>query len=114
MPLVGEWADRKYAYAGGSWHSESWDLDFGPSAAFMKVFLGEWVAQGHSYAGALTGILNIRRLKPEGGEETIAFPSLTSYDSVATWFDPAMTHVTFGIRVTGGRGKVTWTLGFWE
>jgi hypothetical protein len=113
MPLIGEKAGRGWAYNTGSdLHTASWDLDFAPAAAFIKVFLGHYYEFGDKSAVDV-GIMSIRWRDSAGVDQTITFPDIDSFDHVATRFNENMTHVTFGIKVRAASGSVVWTLGFW-
>ena len=113
MPLIGESAGTKWAVGYEDLHSASWDLDFPPMAAFIKVFLGMYHEFRDDKGAFDAGLINIRRRLPNGADETITFPYLGSFDSESVWFDAAMTHVTYGRRVRNCQVKLLWTLGRW-
>jgi hypothetical protein len=113
MPLVGEWANSGWAYSSDSdFYTESWDIDIAPSAAFIKVFLGDYYEFGDKSA-AEVGLMNMRFRNQQGVDETVTFPSIDNFGHVFTQFHSKMTHVTFGTRVKNAADSVVWTLGFW-
>ena len=109
MPLVGEQAWSGWAYSVNGPFTLSWDLDFPPSAAFIKVFLA-----GAKGGSAEVGLINIRRRLPNNADQTINFPAVGEPNTVYVQFNQTMTHVTFGMRVRDGTGRLVWTLGFWN
>ena len=115
MQIVGELGDTMWAWQeGGSWQTGSWSLRMAPTAAAMKVSLAEWMAQGSTYAGVLTGITSFNhRPVPNGPDETIKLPSLEKFDAMNVIFVVNMTRVTYGMKVTQGRAKIVWSLQFW-
>jgi hypothetical protein len=113
MPLVGEQAWRGWAYnTGGDLYTASWDLDFAPSAAFIKVFLEHYFEFGDQSAVDV-GLMNIRFRDPNGVDQTITFPDIDAFDHVSAQFNATMTHATFGLKVMDASGALVWTLGFW-
>lgn len=113
MPLVGEQAWHAWAYTfDDNLYSASWDLDFPPQPAFIKVSLGSYFEFGGQSAVDV-GLINIRRRLPNGADETINFPDIDGFNPVMVQFNQTMTHVTFGIKVKSGYGLLVWTLGFW-
>jgi hypothetical protein len=113
MPLVGEQAWHAWAYnTGGDLYSASWDLDFPPSAAFIKVSLGRYF-EFDDESAVDVGLINMRHRLPNGVDETTNFPDIDSFDPVMVQFNQTMTHVTFGLKVKGASGLLVWTLGFW-
>jgi hypothetical protein len=113
MPLVGEKAWRGWASnTGGDFYALSWDLDFPPSAAFIKVFLEHYYEYGDQSAVDV-GLLDIRFRDQHGVDQTVTFPDIDNFDHVSAWFNPTMTHVTFGLKVKDASGALVWTLGFW-
>ena len=113
MPMVGESAWDAWAYnSNDDLYTATWDLDFPPSAAFIKVFQGDYF-EFDDKAAVDIGLLYIRRRKPDNSDETISFPDIDAFDRVYTQFDPAMTHVTFGIKVKNCSASLVWTLGYW-
>lgn len=114
MPLVAEQAWHGWAYTTGSeFHSASWDLDFPPKAAFIKVFLGSYFEFGDK-AAVDVGLINIRRRLSTGADQTITFPDIDSLDPVMVQFNATMTHVTFGMKVKNAYALLVWTLGTWS
>ena len=113
MPLVAE-----SAWHGWAWNpnddlfSATWDLDFPPTAAFIKVAQGHYFEWGGDSA-VDTGLINMRRRKPDGSDETVTFPDIGVFSPVYVQFDPAMTHVTFGIKVRNCSASLVWWLGTW-
>jgi hypothetical protein len=117
MPLVAESAWNATAWHGGDDQdfSMTFDLDFPPQAAFIKVMLGEyfqWI-DTRNFGAASIGLINMRRRKPDNSDETITFPNIGVFETVYCQFDPAMTHVTFGIVVRECSASLVWTLGIW-
>jgi len=113
MPLIAESAWHGWAYTfGDNLYSSSWDLDFPPKAAFIKVVLGSYY-EFDDESAVDVGLINIRRRKPNGADETISFPDIDSFDPVMVQYNATMTHVTFGIKVKSGYGLLVWTLGTW-
>jgi hypothetical protein len=55
----------------------------------------------------------MRRRKPDNSDETITFPNIDVGEVVYVQFEPAMTHVTFGIKVRDCLASLVWTLGTW-
>lgn len=114
MPLVGEQAGRRWAYNfGDDLYTASWDLDFPPSAAFIKVFLGHYF-EFDSDSAVDVGIINIRFRDPNGVDQTITFPDLDAFEHEAVQFNSTMTHVTFGMKVMAASASIVYTLGFWN
>jgi len=114
MPLAGEQAWHAWAYTfSDNYYSASWDLDFPPSAAFIKTFLGQYYEFSDKSAVS-AGLMNIRRRLPNNQDETITFPDLDALDPVMVQFNSTMTHVTLGMKVKAGYGLLVWTLGFWK
>ena len=113
MPLVAEMAGRGWAFnTGGDLFTASWDLDFAPSAAFIKVSLEHYFEFGGQSA-ADVGLMNIRFRDPNNIDETITFPDIDAFDHVSVQFNPTMTHVTFGMKVMDVSAALVFTLGFW-
>jgi hypothetical protein len=113
MPLIGEQAWRGWAYnTGDDLYTASWDLDFAPSAAFIKVFL-EHHYEFDDKSAVDVGLLNIRFRDQNGIDQTITFPDIDAFDHVSAQFNGTMTHVTFGLKVRGASSALVWTLGFW-
>jgi hypothetical protein len=113
MALIGERAGHRWAVSyGDEYVTASWDLDFPPSAAFIKIFQGG-TFEFEEQSAVDIAILNIRRRLPNGADETITFPSPTSISHVLVKFDAMMTHVTLGMTVRGAVGDLVYTLGFW-
>lgn len=113
MPLIGEQSWHGWAYnTGGDLYSASWDLDFAPSAAFIKVFLGHYY-EFDDQSAVDVGLLYIRFRDPQGVDQTITFPDIDAVP-VSTQFNATMTHVTFGMKVRAASATLVWTLGFWD
>jgi len=90
--------------------SMTFDLDFPPTAAFIKVVLGQYYEwEGGPATAVFPGLVNIRRRKPDNSDETITFPNIATQDAVYVLFDPHMTHVTFGISVRNCIASLIWT-----
>ena len=94
--------------------SMTFDLDFPPHAAFIKVALCQFFqwdlgAGGNNYGAVGTGLINMRRRKPDNSDETITFPNINTDETVYVQFDPTMTHVTFGISVSNCIASLVWT-----
>jgi hypothetical protein len=114
MPLVGESAWNIEAITWGADPlTMTFDLDFPPQAAFIKVALGEFAPYDRNPAAAFTGLVNMRRRKPDNSDETITFPNVGMFDVIYTQFNPTMTHVTVGIMVINCEASLVWTLGVW-
>ena len=117
MPLVGESAWNIEAITWGADPlTMTFDLDFPPQAAFIKVALGEFSSfdfNGGNPGLAKTGLVNMRRRKPDNSDETITFPNIGYFDAIYTQFNPTMTHVTVGIMVINCEASLVWTLGTW-
>lgn len=113
MPLVGEqsWSANLYN-TGDNLYTGSWDLDFPPSAAYVKVFLANYY-EFSDQAAADVGLMNIRFRNPNGIDETVTFPDLDNVSHVFADFRPTMTHVTYGMAVKGASAFLLWTLGYW-
>lgn len=47
-------------------------------------------------------------------DETINFPAVGEPNTVYVQYNPTMTHVTLGMRVREGTGRLVWTLGYWN
>jgi hypothetical protein len=111
--LIQEIAGSASAWHGGDDNvfSMTFDLDFPPHGAFIKVVLGQFYqwSDGRGYGAANIGLVNMRRRKPDNSDETITFPSIDTGDAVYVQFDPAMTHVTFGISVRHCIASLVWT-----
>jgi hypothetical protein len=116
MPLVAESSWTAQAWHGGpDALSMTFDLDFPPQAAFIKVMLGDfyqWI-DNHYFGAVNIGLINMRRRKPDNSDETITFPNLGVGETVYVMFDPNMTHVTFGMSVRDCAATLVWTLGIW-
>jgi hypothetical protein len=91
--------------------SMTFDLDFPPHGAFIKVALGQFFqwSDNTGYGAASVGLVNMRRRKPDNSDETITFPYVDNGDAVHVLFDPTMTHVTFGISVRNCIASLIWT-----
>src|SRR4051812_18901687 len=114
MPLVGEQAGRRWAYnSGDNLYTASWDIDFAPRAAFIKVFLGHYF-EFDSESAVDVGLINIRFRDANGVDQTIAFPDIDAFQHEAVQFNSTMTHVTFGMKVKAASASVVYTLGFWN
>ena len=113
MPLVGERSGNRWAFTtSDDLFTASWDLDFPPRAAFIKVFQGGYFEFDDQSAVDI-GLMDFRRL-PSGADETIVFPDIDAFQHRLIEFDGTMTHVTFGMSVRGGVGDLVYTLGFWN
>jgi hypothetical protein len=114
--LIQEIAGSASAWHGGDddTFSMTFDLDFPPHGAFIKVALSQFFqwsagAGATDYGAASTGLVNMRRRLPDNSDATITFPSIQTGDAVYVMYDPTMTHVTFGIAVQHCIATLVWT-----
>jgi hypothetical protein len=111
--LIQEIAGSTWAGHGGDDDSftMTFDLDFPPHGAFIKVALGQFFqwSDGTGYGAASIGLVNMRRRKPDNSDETITFGNISAAETVYVMFDPAMTHVTLGIMVQHCIASLVWT-----
>jgi hypothetical protein len=89
----------------------TFDLDFPPHGAFIKVVLGQFYQWSDvaGYGACAIGLVNMRRRKPDNSDETITFPNIDTGDAVYVMFDPTMTHVTFGMMARNCMASLLWT-----
>ena len=108
--LVQEIAGSANSWSGDEPFTMTFDLDFPPHGAFIKVVLGQFYqwSDNTGYGACAIGLVNMRRRKPDNSDETIIFPNIDTGDVVYVMFDPAMTHVTFGIMARNCIASLVW------
>jgi hypothetical protein len=108
--LIQEIAGSVLAWSGDDKFTMTFDLDFPPHGAFIKVVLGNFYQwPDYKYGSAEIGLINMRSRQPDNSDATITFPSIQTGDAVYVWYDPTMTHITFGIAVRNCSASLVWT-----
>ncbi len=95
-------------------YSATWSFDMPPTAVYAKVFPGQ-VGIGGDPASICVGLVNIRKRLPNNSDQEIDFPEIDSFTSAQmAFFDPRMTHVTFGAMLWNAATYVMFEMLYWE
>ncbi|HEY7108836.1 MAG TPA: hypothetical protein VH415_05370 [Nitrososphaeraceae archaeon] len=98
MGLEGEEVYTGWAYSDkDDFYSESWSVDMPMAAAFVKTYLCDVVSLGEKSAVEI-GILNIRYHLPDDSNGRVNLDSFEWPNTIKAWFNPKMTHFTFGVK----------------